>query len=994
MQGRRDDVAPQGEDGGPATRERVAVPPAATTRPPQGSPTGLLQFLSSARAWGAASPPRPPGEAERRSEPLARRLLLLVLAIVAPLILFRATTLWLEYAAGREQAEARLVGQARSMARLVDLEFDRVEGVALGLAASSALARGDLDGFDAEMRTAGDRLSAALRPGNAKPKLSLFAASGDRLLYTAWAPGERPDGVPGLPYVQAAIASGQTRTSDLILSGDPPCAAVAVPVLARDAEDGVRVAGAIAVTVARERLLDLTMEADLSPGGVASVQNRSGITVARSLRDAEALGEPTVPAVLRVILGAEADLVPWGTRTLEGVPSTIAFAHAPRSGFIVRLAIPEEAFLAPIRASLLQTAAIGITAVTLALLLALMLARRIVATFGRVPRAVSGALAGGRPPAPIGLREADELAGTLAAILAERGRVAADARILFESSPVAVILGDTGGRVHAANGAFLELVGRSRDELEAGAVRWDEMTPQEGIASDEAAIAQAVATGRCKPYEKEYRRPDGTRVPVLVSFCLLDRTVGTAAAFIVDLTERREAEEALRRSESFARSILTGTSDCIIVLDPEDRVEFMNEPGRCQKEIDDLSRVIGRRVDSLWPEESAPAVRRALAEARASGIARYTAFGPTAKGTPKWWDVTVTRLPGAEGTAPRLLSVARDVTEARHAEAALAESEARFRAITDAMPQMVWSTRPDGHHDFYNRRWYELTGTTPEQSDGEGWNPVFHPEDQPRAWATWQHSLETGEPYEIEYRLRMADGTYRWMLGRALPVRDPATGAITRWFGTCTDIEETVAAREALARSREELEAIVEERTLHLQETQARLAQAQRMEALGQLAGGIAHDFNNVLQAVQGGAGLIERRPTDPESVGRLARMVREASGRGAAVTRRLLAFSRKGDLRAEPIDVSGLLGGIKEILEHTLGVGIEVRAEAAAGLPPLLADKGQLETVLVNLATNARDAMQGPASFALRPQSTMSRNRAGSAAPMRSHPATTCASP
>ncbi|WP_207538126.1 hybrid sensor histidine kinase/response regulator [Sabulicella rubraurantiaca] len=297
--------------------------------------------------------------------------------------------------------------------------------------------------------------------------------------------------------------------------------------------------------------------------------------------------------------------------------------------------------------------------------------------------------------------------------------------------------------------------------------------------------------------------------------------------------------------------------------------------------------------------------------------------------------------------------------------AQLRESEARFRAITDAMPQIVWSTRADGFHDFYNRRWYEYTGTTPEQVQGAGWAPVFHPEDQPRAWERWSHSLETGEPYEVEYRLRAADGSYRWMLGRALPVRDEK-GNILRWFGTCTDIEEIVEAREVLARSRVELEKLIEGRTRDLQATQARLAHAQRMEALGQLAGGIAHDFNNVLQAVQGGAGLIERRPGEAASVRRLARMVVEAAERGASITRRLLAFARRGDLRAEPVEATSLLADMAEILRHTLGTGIELRVEAPEGLPPLLADKGQLETVLVNLATNARDAMNGQGRLTL----------------------------
>jgi len=120
---------------------------------------------------------------------------------------------------------------------------------------------------------------------------------------------------------------------------------------------------------------------------------------------------------------------------------------------------------------------------------------------------------------------------------------------------------------------------------------------------------------------------------------------------------------------------------------------------------------------------------------------------------------------------------------------ALFESEAQFKVLTNAMPQMVWSTLPDGYHDYFNDQWYEFTGVPAGSTDGEAWNGMFHPEDQERAWARWRHSLATGEPYEIEYRLRHRSGAYRWTLGRAQPVRDPE-GRIVRWIGTCTDIDE------------------------------------------------------------------------------------------------------------------------------------------------------------------------------------------------------------
>ncbi|MBX3569378.1 MAG: PAS domain-containing protein [Rhizobiaceae bacterium] len=148
-----------------------------------------------------------------------------------------------------------------------------------------------------------------------------------------------------------------------------------------------------------------------------------------------------------------------------------------------------------------------------------------------------------------------------------------------------------------------------------------------------------------------------------------------------------------------------------------------------------------------------------------------------------------------QGAPIRLPGVAIDITDRKKQEQALATSEAGFRALADSMPQMVWSTRPDGFHDYYNARWYEFTGVPAGSTDGEGWNGMFHPDDQNLAWTLWRHSLTTGEPYQIEYRLRHHSGEYRWTLGRALPVRDEQ-GRITRWFGTCTDIHDSKRAAE------------------------------------------------------------------------------------------------------------------------------------------------------------------------------------------------------
>ncbi len=162
----------------------------------------------------------------------------------------------------------------------------------------------------------------------------------------------------------------------------------------------------------------------------------------------------------------------------------------------------------------------------------------------------------------------------------------------------------------------------------------------------------------------------------------------------------------------------------------------------------------------------------------------------------------------------------------------LSSSEARFRMLTEVMPQIVWTARPDGFLDYYNGHWVQYTGMTIEQTQGWGWQPVLHPDDLDNCLDRWTEAVRTGGSYEVEYRFKRAsDGAYRWHLGRALPLRDEA-GNITKWFGTCTDIDDQKRAQLELQRSQHELESLVQERTGELsranQEQQSLLAELER----------------------------------------------------------------------------------------------------------------------------------------------------------------------
>jgi len=166
----------------------------------------------------------------------------------------------------------------------------------------------------------------------------------------------------------------------------------------------------------------------------------------------------------------------------------------------------------------------------------------------------------------------------------------------------------------------------------------------------------------------------------------------------------------------------------------------------------------------------------------------------------------------ANGTIVNWVGVNTDISLQVKAEDAFLRSEAKFRVLADSMPQMVWTAAPNGRPDYFNARWYEFTGVPIGFSDGEGWLQTLHPADLMPVLEAWRHCLTTGEPYQKEFRLRHHAGAYRWVLGRAQAEKDSA-GSIERWYGSCTDIEEIVQARQVLTRSRNELEAEVIART-------------------------------------------------------------------------------------------------------------------------------------------------------------------------------------
>lgn len=235
--------------------------------------------------------------------------------------------------------------------------------------------------------------------------------------------------------------------------------------------------------------------------------------------------------------------------------------------------------------------------------------------------------------------------------------------------------------------------------------------------------------------------------------------------------------------------VLAMSPDCVSVLSADGDVSWINPAGIALLEIGDTGPIYGQAWARLWPASGRTQVETALQEALSGGTSRFSCYCPTARGTPKWWDISIGAMqPDASGQQ-RFVAIARDMTQQKTTELTLGASERRFSALADNMAQFAWMADGAGALFWYNRRWYEYSGTTFAEMAGWGWRSVHHPEHVDRVVEKFREHIVSGEPWEDVFPLRSRDGEYRWFLSRAMPIRDEK-GDVTLWCGTNTDITE------------------------------------------------------------------------------------------------------------------------------------------------------------------------------------------------------------
>ena len=458
--------------------------------------------------------------------------------------------------------------------------------------------------------------------------------------------------------------------------------------------------------------------------------------------------------------GTEADPVVGRART-QG------YRDFPGLGWSVVVRQDAAAVLAPARALRDRILVLGLVAGTLTALLGWWAAGRL----GRARAAGPAPAAASAPPA---LPGAAAPAGTPDRSGSDLAMREAELRGLLRACPIGMVFSDTGGRVRQANDAFLGLLGLSRLALARGEVRWDELTPPEWLPRDEAAIAEAVAHGRCAPYEKEFLHADGTRVPVLVAFALVDRATGQAAGYVVDLTERRRAEVRLAGVNEQLRLAIGAARMFFWDWDLRSgRVEWSDgleaacglPPGGFGGNVD--------RFRALVDPADLPRVEAALGRALAGEDAAYEAEFRMrrADGSRRWVLARGTVLRDAAGQPLRVVGIDLDITDRKALESALTESEGLLRRGAEAGGLAIFEVEAPGTGAGGEARvsdaFRSLWGLPPEaRCDFPTLLARVHPDDRAAFAAGHRRLAEAGGGFDATFRVVLPDGGLRWIRAR------------------------------------------------------------------------------------------------------------------------------------------------------------------------------------------------------------------------------------
>lgn len=364
------------------------------------------------------------------------------------------------------------------------------------------------------------------------------------------------------------------------------------------------------------------------------------------------------------------------------------------------------------------------------------------------------------------------------------------------------------------------------------------------------------------------------------------------------------------------------------------------------------SEILGEHFSRFYLEEDRAAgiPARALATAAEHGRFEGEGWRQRKDGTRFWAHVIIDPIRRPSGELIGYAKITRDLTERRAAEQTIRQSEEQFRRLVQGVSDYaIYMLDPNGNVSSWNFGAERIKGYRPQEIIGRHFSTFYTPEDRAAGLPETALSLARAEGrFEREgWRVRK-DGSRFWASVVIDVIRDD-DGDVLGFAKITRDITEKMETQRALEQAREEL------------------FQSQKMEAIGQLTGGIAHDFNNLLMAVLGSLEILKKRMPQDLSLTSLVDNAMQGAQRGAALTQRMLAFSRRQELHVEPIDVSGLVRGMMDMLSRSLGPLTVIETSFPVRLPTILTDPNQLEMAILNLVVNARDAMPSGGRIVLR---------------------------
>ncbi|MCK8656866.1 hybrid sensor histidine kinase/response regulator [Pseudomonas umsongensis] len=388
----------------------------------------------------------------------------------------------------------------------------------------------------------------------------------------------------------------------------------------------------------------------------------------------------------------------------------------------------------------------------------------------------------------------------------------------------------------------------------------------------------------------------------------------------------------------------------IYMIDPDGIITSWNAGARRFKGYEEAE-ILGQHFSRFYTDDDRRAglPQRALDTAIGEGRFEGEGWRVRKDGTHFWSHVVIDPIYDSTGTLLGFAKITRDLTDRKMAEETLKQSEQQFRLLVQSVTDYaIYMLAPDGRVTNWNLGAQRIKGYLPEEVIGRHFSMFYTPEDQAAGLPAWALEVATREGrFENKgWRVRK-DGT-RFLAHVVVdPIRGD-TGTLLGFAKITRDITEATQAQQALEQTREAL------------------FQAQKMQAIGQLSGGIAHDFNNLLTVILGNLEIVRKRLADDPKIVRLLDNATQGALRGVSLTQRMLAFARKQELKSEPVDLADLVQGISGLLRSSLGPSVALEARFPAQIEPVMADVNKLELAVLNLATNARDAMPNGGSIVI----------------------------